>query len=69
MCTEERRSREDLYEGPGGNLVDGLRPFPVRAGTHGSDSGSASAAPQGSFPENLRERCPRKLSALCLVEL
>eukprot|EP00959_Pyramimonas_sp_CCMP1952_P269546 5635004-Pyramimonas_sp.AAC.1 len=28
MCTEERRARKELYEGPGGDLVDGLPPVP-----------------------------------------
>ncbi len=28
MLTDERRVRKELYEGPGGNLVDGLPPFP-----------------------------------------
>eukprot|EP00959_Pyramimonas_sp_CCMP1952_P399166 8364203-Pyramimonas_sp.AAC.1 len=28
MLTEERRVRKELYEGPGGKLVDGLPPVP-----------------------------------------
>eukprot|EP00959_Pyramimonas_sp_CCMP1952_P045379 947813-Pyramimonas_sp.AAC.1 len=29
MCTEERCAREELYQGPGGYLVDGLPPVPI----------------------------------------
>eukprot|EP00959_Pyramimonas_sp_CCMP1952_P330377 6917647-Pyramimonas_sp.AAC.1 len=36
MCTDDRRPREELYEVPGGDQVDGSPPVPVRAGTHGS---------------------------------
>eukprot|EP00959_Pyramimonas_sp_CCMP1952_P429429 8993696-Pyramimonas_sp.AAC.1 len=29
LCSEERGVRTELYESPGGNLVDGLPPVPV----------------------------------------